>query len=80
VSYASFEQNLDKSDWGSISDENYCFVQLSNNASLAPFNKLLDAFVKKHITPVNPGYDLALQPLREIHFDARYGKFQWPDI
>lgn len=75
VSYASLEQNINKDDWGSISDQNYCFVQLSNKASLAQFNKLLDAFTKKHITPVNPGYDLALEPLNEIHFDERYGNF-----
>ena len=75
VSYASLAQNIDKNDWGSISDQNYCFVQLGNNASLDQTNKLLSAFVDKHIKPVNPGYDLALEPLSEIHFDERYGNF-----
>src|SRR3954468_11195338 len=32
-------------------------------------------FVDKHIKSVNPGYDLALQPLNELHYDSRYGNF-----
>ncbi|MEO8710564.1 MAG: ABC transporter permease [Parafilimonas sp.] len=75
VSYATIVKNVDMNDWGSISDQNYCFVQLNNNASLNQFNKQLTAFVDKYIKPVNPGYDLALQPLNEIHYDARYGNF-----
>src|ERR1017187_1789295 len=75
VSYKSMEQNIDKNDWGSISDQNYCFVQVNNNSPLDQLNKLLAAFVDKHIKPVNPSYDLALQPLKEIHFDERYGNF-----
>ena len=75
VSYATLVTNIDMNDWGSISDQNYCFVQLNNHTSFNNVNKLLAAFVDKHIKPVNPGYDLALQPLTEIHFDERYGNF-----
>ena len=39
------------------------------------FNKLLARFVDKHIKPVNPNYDLSLQPFDEIHFDGRFGNF-----
>lgn len=74
ISYATLVKNTDMNDWGSISDQNYCFVQLNNNG-VAQFNTLLAGFVDKHIKPVNPGYDLALQPLGEIHFDERYGNF-----
>ena len=75
ASYATLMKNIDKNDWGSISDQNYCFIQFNNNTDPAQFKKLLDRFVVQHITPVNPGYDLALQPLNEIHFDERYGNF-----
>jgi putative ABC transport system permease protein len=75
VSYATLVKNINMNDWGSISDQNYCFVQLNNNSSLKQFNKLLAAFVDKHIKPVNPGYDLAPEPLNEMHFDERYGNF-----
>ena len=75
LSYATLMKNVDKNDWGSISDNNYCFVQLTKDYSANRFDKLLAGFVDTHIKPVNPGYDLALQPLREIHYDERYGNF-----
>ena len=62
-------------NWESISDYNYCLVQLNNNASPGEFDKLLARFVDKHIKPVNPNYDLALQRFDNIHFDERYGNF-----
>jgi putative ABC transport system permease protein len=75
VSYATLVKNTNMDDWGSISDQNFCFVQLNNNSSLSLVNKLLAAFVDRHIKPDNPGYDHALEPLNEIHFDERYGNF-----
>ncbi|HEU5053617.1 MAG TPA: ABC transporter permease [Hanamia sp.] len=75
VSYATLMKGIDPNDWGSISDQNYCFVQLNKKASIDRVNKLVDQFTDKRIKPVNPGYFLALEPLKEIHFDARYGNF-----
>lgn len=76
VSYASLLKSGNSDDWGSISDQNYCFVQLDKHASLSTFNALIDQFTNKHIRPVNPGYFLSLQPLNEIHFDKRYGNLK----
>jgi putative ABC transport system permease protein len=75
LSYETLIRQMNINDWGSISDLNYCFVQLGNNVSTDAFNKLLVQFVDKHIKPVNPNYDLLLQPLGEIHYDARFGNF-----
>src|SRR5689334_1220437 len=75
VSYATLVKNGNGSDWGSISDQNYCFVQLPANYTQGQFDKLLVGFVDKHIKPVNPNYDLLLQPLNEIHYDERFGNF-----
>lgn len=75
VSYTTLLNSGNSSDWGSISDQNYCFVQLDKKASVAQFSPLIDQFTNKHIKPVNPGYFLSLQPLSEIHFDKRYGNF-----
>jgi putative ABC transport system permease protein len=76
LSYATLMKNGDMNNWSNISDQNYCFVQLDVNTSVKRFNGLLSAFVDKHIKPVNPGYDLSLQPLSEIHYDDRYGNFK----
>ena len=75
VSYSTFFQGDMMQDWGSISDDNYCFVELPAGFSPARFEPLLARFTKNHITPVNPGYDLQLQPLKEIHYDGRFGNF-----
>jgi putative ABC transport system permease protein len=75
VSYATFTKEFDLTDWSSISDYNYCFVQLGDNNSASQVEKLLDGFVDKHIKAVNPNYDLGLQPLKEMHYDARYENF-----
>ena len=75
ISYASLLQHVDLSDWGSIEDDNYCFVELGQDQSKEQFDKALVQFVNRHIRPVNPGYGLSLQPLREIHFDDRFGNF-----
>jgi ABC-type antimicrobial peptide transport system permease subunit len=75
LSYATLVKAVDMDNWSNISDQNYCFVQLPVNYSQGQFNKLLARFVDKHIKPVNPNYDLFLQPLSEIHYDERYGNF-----
>jgi len=75
LSYATLTKNVDMNNWSNISDNNYCLVQLAGDNSQSQFNKLLSRFVDKHIKPVNPNYDLALQPLSEIHYDERYSNF-----
>ncbi|HEY2722970.1 MAG TPA: ABC transporter permease, partial [Chitinophagaceae bacterium] len=74
-SYVTLTNQVDMNNWANISDQNYCFVQLPAGSSPKQFNKLLTGFVDKHIKPVNPSYDLALQPLNEIHYDERFGNF-----
>ena len=75
LSYVTLEKFVGMNDWASIDDNNYCFVQLRDNASSAHFDDLLAGFTKIHIKPFNPGYDLVLQPLKEIHYDSRLGNF-----
>ncbi len=75
VSYSTIMNPRSAADWSGISDGNYCFIQLDKNASADQVSKLIDQFTDKHIKPVNPGYFLSLQPLKEIHFDKRYGNF-----
>jgi ABC-type antimicrobial peptide transport system permease subunit len=75
ISYATLMTYVDMKNWANISDENYCFIELAPNSSKSQFDALLNRFTDKHIKPVNPGYDLALQPLNEVHYDERYGNF-----
>ena len=75
VSYATLNHRLNPNDWASISDFNYCFIQLAQTETPAQLKKMIDDFTDKNIKPVNSGYTLELEPLEEIHHDSRYGDF-----
>lgn len=74
LSYITTSKNNDK-NWSGIDDGNYCFVELAAGNTQNQLKQSLADFTKRHIKPVNPGYDLSLQPLSEIHYDERYGNF-----
>lgn len=74
-SYETMRQFMHFDSWGSINDDNYCFVQLPANYVPGRFQPLLERFQHKYITPVDSHYDLFLQPLNEIHYDSRLGNF-----
>lgn len=68
--------NTRKDDWHSTSSSNTCFVVLPTGISAGAFDKMLTAFRDKHAgKPDNDKVKTfySLQPLKEIHYDARYG-------
>lgn len=79
LSYATHQSYPDlkkfMNDWGFIEEDNYCFVQLNEGDSPAQFKRQLKEFSDRYIKPFNPNYFLSIQPLNEMHFDARYGTF-----
>jgi predicted permease len=75
VSYTTLRKYSDFSNWANIDDDNQCFVQMGANNSPAAFNSRLEQFTDKYIKPINDGYFLSLQPLGEMHYDARYGNY-----
>ncbi|MDB5142796.1 MAG: hypothetical protein JWQ66_1509 [Mucilaginibacter sp.] len=75
VSYATMKKQVNMTNWVNIDDANCSFVQLPTNYSLEEFNAKLIAFVTKHMPPEHAGYNLVLQPLKEMHYDARFGTF-----
>lgn len=75
ISYVTLKNYMNFKNWGNINDGNYCLVELAKGHSQAELSQLLASFTARHITPVNPGYDLVPQPLKEIHYDERLGNF-----
>jgi len=59
--------------WGGIIDGLQCFVRLRPNISPAQVEKLLPAYVTKYRPKSKNVHHYKLQPLREMHFDGRYG-------
>jgi putative ABC transport system permease protein len=75
ISYATLMKQVNMNNWVNIDDANYCFVLLRAHYSQELFNTLLPAFVTKHMPVDHAGYNLSLQPLKEIHYDERFGNF-----
>lgn len=79
LSYATHQDYAElkrfMNDWGYIEEDNYCFVQLNEGDSPAQFKRQLKQYSDQFIKPVDPRYFLSIQPLNEMHFDARYGTF-----
>jgi len=62
-------------DFGYIEEDNYCFVQLNENESPDQLKLQLKQYSDRYIKPFDKSYFLSIQPLDQMHFDARYGTF-----
>ena len=59
--------------WGGISSALQCFVRLRPGVSAAQIEKVLPAYVTKYRANNKNVHHYKLQPLSQVHFDARYG-------
>jgi putative ABC transport system permease protein len=71
-------ENATSADWGSTSSSNNCLIVLAPNISAQQISSLLPAFRSKHEKKDNNSEiktSYLLQPLSQIHFDARFGNY-----
>jgi putative ABC transport system permease protein len=60
--------------WGSLSSNHQIYITLPKNVAVADIQAQMKGFVKKHFKEGRPDERMqVLQPLKEIHFDSRYG-------
>jgi len=59
--------------WGGIESELQCYTRLRPGVNPATVEKLLVNYVKKYRPKSKNVHVYKLQPLSEVHFDARYG-------
>ncbi len=69
----SVKNNLN--DWVSTYSQAYCFAILPPGMSADKFNATLKAFVKKHKPAEYVRDGVMVQPVKEMHFDDRFGNF-----
>jgi len=74
ISFSTIAKSFQGKSWGSVSSGFQCFILLSAHTSFASINALLPRFRKKYRDNLTDFF--SLQPLDEIHFDARYGNFK----
>ncbi|MHA4896123.1 ABC transporter permease [Pedobacter sp. PWIIR3] len=62
--------------WGSVSSRQECYVLLKKGISISSLDGPLAAFIKKYYVEKGPGKESHIfQPLKEIHYDERFGNF-----
>ena len=59
--------------WGWINGSNSLFLLLPEGLSPKVVDKSMTALTRRHMSDMAKYYDFHLQPLKEIHFDTRYG-------
>jgi len=78
ISYATLRNtgvNGHLNDWIGIFAQHYCFVTLPGNLSEASFDRDLTAMVNKYKPAEYRNQQMALLPLKDMHFDTRYNTF-----
>jgi putative ABC transport system permease protein len=77
ASYASLKTFNDwlasDNSWGGIDDAMQCFTLLQSNVKAAQVEEVLQPYVKKYRPNSKNVHHYKLQPLADVHFDARYG-------
>lgn len=77
ISYSTlklYDQWLGSDDsWGGISSSMKCYTRLKPGVTVAEVEAVMPAYVKKFRPTSKNVHHYKLQPLNEIHFDARYG-------
>ncbi len=79
ISYSSFQEELTRKmdDWVSVDDEHQVFVLPAAGASVQDVEKQIEKVHKAHThKELYESRHYLLQPLKEIHFDARFGNYK----
>lgn len=81
LSYATVKKELDEHGWNSIWSDEHCYFTLKEGARASDIEARMPAFVKKYRGEDNADEsNFILQPLREIHFDDRFGNYNYNTV
>tara|TARA_R110002049_G_scaffold93802_1_gene231550 strand:+ start:1221 stop:3629 length:2409 start_codon:yes stop_codon:yes gene_type:complete len=74
-------ENIISKDWNNTNDASQLFVKVASNANLSSIQKRFDDLAKEHQDEDSKKYGeeqvFSLQPLSDIHFNQRYGIYDW---
>ncbi len=81
LSYATIKSELDKHGWHSIWSDEHCYFTLREGAKATTVESRIPAFVKKYLGEENrDNQTFALQALNTIHFDERFGNYNYNTV
>jgi putative ABC transport system permease protein len=77
LSYVTIKKEKDEIGWKGIWSDEQCYFLLKEDASIKEIERRLPDFVKKHYGENTDNIVYEMQPLAEIHFDDRYGNYNY---
>ncbi len=81
LSYATLKAELDKHGWHSIWSDEHCYITLKEGAKASAVESRMADFVKKYLGEGNRDHQIfVLQPLSSIHFDDRFGNYNYSTV
>lgn len=81
LSYATVKKELDEHGWNSIWSDEHCYFLLREGVNISQLEARIPAFVEKYLGKDNrDGQTFILQPLGEIHFDDRFGNYNYNTV
>lgn len=81
LSYATVKKELDDHGWNSIWSDEQCYFLLREGVNISQLEARIPAFVEKYLGKDNrDGQTFILQPLSAIHFDDRFGNYNYNTV
>ncbi|MBL7846465.1 MAG: ABC transporter permease [Cyclobacteriaceae bacterium] len=81
LSYVTIKKELDEHGWNSIWSDEHCYFLLKEGAQVSAIEARIPAFVKKYMGDDNrANRSHVIQPLSEIHFDDRFGNYNYNTV
>lgn len=80
LSFATIKKEKDEVGWKGIWSDEHCYFLLKKEASIKEIERRLPEFVKKYYGENKDNVTYEMQPLSEIHFDERYGNYNYNTI
>ena len=78
LSYITIKKEKDETGWNSIWSDEHCYFLLNQESNISEIERRVPDFVKKYHGEDNPDHvTYEMQPLSEIHFDDRYGNYNY---
>ena len=81
LSYETIRKSNEEHGWGSIWSDEHCYFLLKEGEDIAAIQNRMKEFTTKHHSQRNFGNtEFLVQPLSEIHFDERFGNYNYDTI
>lgn len=81
LSYITIKKQTESNGWGSIWSDEQCYFLLKEGTSIDQVKTRMADFYKKHVGEENRDKSaFTIQPLREVHFDDRYGNYSYNTV